>query len=82
MNRSETVRQMWDEFAAAVLPPEVSAVQRRETRRAFYAAFFALLSALREIGGEDVGEEEGAARLEAWTSEVEVFHADVKAGRA
>jgi hypothetical protein len=82
MIRPETVRHMWDDFAAATLPVGVSGVQRKETRRAYYAGFFAMLCAARSIGDDSVSEEEGVEWLEALHAEVLAFYEDVKAGRA
>jgi hypothetical protein len=81
MQQRESVRQMWEDFAAAILPADCSAVQRQEMRRAFFAGFNALLCALMAMGDDAVSEDEGAAWLEAWKQELVAFYADLKAGK-
>lgn len=46
---AKTVSAMWSEFNARVIPPEASAVQQSEMRKAFYAGFVQAICALNEI---------------------------------
>jgi hypothetical protein len=80
--QTETVAQMWDSYARAVLPMDVGETQKTETRRAFYAGVFALLEKFKNIGENEVSEDAGVAYLEAISVEVTRFYVDVLARRA
>lgn len=81
--KRETVNEMWDSFARAVLPPNCSTVQRWEMRRAFYAGCHAMLEACSfGIGDDSVSEEQGVQWIEEWHQELRRFQADVREGRA
>ena len=43
------ISQAWTDYAVQVLPPTCPAVQRQETRRAFYAGAVALFSSIMGI---------------------------------
>ena len=81
----ETIQQMWEGYVAKVLAPlgpTISPVQYTETRRAFYAGFFSMLSACERIGEDDISEDRGVGYLEARKREVTRFFSDVQAGKA
>jgi hypothetical protein len=76
----ETVREMWDEYARDVMPRGASAIQVQETRRAFYAAAWAMHQAL--AGLAEGSNEDGCVALTLWEIELRRFLGDVAAGRA
>ena len=43
---SARVRELWETYAAGVMPPGAGAVQRQEMRRAFYAGVQGILGLL------------------------------------
>jgi len=78
-----TVRALWESFMHAAYPKQkISAIQRRECRRAFYGACAATLSMMREIADEAATEDEGAAALEMIDNELRQFVADMLRGKA
>jgi hypothetical protein len=79
-----TVKEQWDDFAAAIFcGVPVHPTQRQEMRRAFYAGYFSSLSANRSVvGSPAVSEDEGVVILEAWYKECLAFNEDVKNGKA
>jgi len=78
----QTVKQAWDSFAQAVIPPDAPEVQYAECRRAFYAGAWAVLQGCALLGEPDVSEDAGVLWLSATEAELNVFAEDVKAGRA
>jgi hypothetical protein len=70
-----SMRESWESFESAVMPPGVPAVQRSEMRRAFYAGAWAVLCVLRRLGDDDVSEETGGRVLESLTEECRRFQA-------
>lgn len=81
----ETVKQMWDDYAAKVLAPlgpTISPVQYTESRRAFYGGVFSMLTACGRLGEADISEERGVGYLEARKQELLRFYADVATGKA
>jgi len=78
------ILEEWNAFATGVLPKNVSDVQRREMRRAFYAGAHSILYAIMRVlspGSDDVT----ATDLEIMQSieaEATAFAEDIKAGRA
>ena len=81
--KPQPMAEQWDSFARAVLPEGCPAVQRQETRRAFYAGADALLhGVLQPIAAE--GEEATAEDLDAMANlekELSEFAELVKKGR-
>ena len=51
-----------------------------ETRRAFYAGAFIMLTTFNRIGDDDVDETDGAELMERLWQECQAFYRDVKAG--
>lgn len=75
------IADRWADYERSILPPNASAVQRTETRRAFYAGCAAILGLLLGID-DSVPDGDGAIMIDGWQREVQAFCADVKAGRA
>ena len=63
----------WNGFAKMVLPPNASAVQRAEMRKAFIAGAYTVIVNLQEIGQDHITEIEGVAHLESIKKECEEF---------
>jgi hypothetical protein len=75
------VEREWEEYRRHVLPSNVSTVQLTETRRAFYAGAYLLLSSLTEILGEEQEPTpEDIAKLDAINNELKEFFAKVGTG--
>jgi hypothetical protein len=71
--KGRLIRDGWQDYAERVLPAGASAVQRQETRRAFYAGAWELLCRYAEIGEPEISEDEGVEVLEAIRREIEAF---------
>lgn len=70
----QSVAETFAAYRNRVLPADASAVQVQETCRAFYAATWALLMALRDvIGSDEMSEDEGLEALEALKTECESY---------
>lgn len=80
--KGRTIRAGWQEYVDRVLPVDVSAIQRQETRRAFYAACAHMLDIFSDIGDDDLSEDAGVAVLEGLAAEIERHTRDVAEGRA
>lgn len=78
----KTIAERWLEFSHSVLPDNVSDVQRREMRRAFYAGFSSCLFALRELSEDNVSEADSIAAMNKYAAEAREFADRVKADRA
>lgn len=79
----KTVAALWQSYVDDVLPKHAGAVQRQETRRAFYAgaqAFFHAVAAGLSEGAEPTDED--VQSLEALHGEFKAFARDVAAGKA
>lgn len=73
----------WLTFAAAVLPPDVGQVQRREMKRAFYAGAAMLLHEIMAMLDPGAEPTEGDLRkMDAIAQELRQFHDDVRKGAA
>jgi hypothetical protein len=78
-----TVQERWEQYAAMTIPPDAPEVQRTEMRRAFFQGVWTCLCRCGAIGDdEEIGEEEGAAMLEAWVGECRGFARAVLRGEA
>ncbi len=79
-----TIAQRWAEFEAAILDPiGAGDLQRKETRRAFYAGFQASLTAgieMAEESGDD--DEAGVLMIAALHEECLQFSGEIAMGRA
>jgi hypothetical protein len=75
--RGRLVRDGWYAYAERILPKNAPAVQRQETRRAFYAGAWELLSRLAELGEPEIPEDAGVEVLEATRREIEAFFKSV-----
>ena len=77
------VREAWERFEKALLPPDCSDVQRQETRRAFYAGAFVVLDVMAEAMSDDdemtAGDEQVMIDL---ALEREEYLANLRLGRA
>lgn len=79
----KTIAQHWEDFALAVLPHDVSEIQRTEMRRAFYAGFYGALMACYEIAADsEESDDVGVDMLQQLVDESMLFAADIQAGRA
>ena len=77
-----TIADQWADFERLVLPKSAGAVQRQETRRAFYAGAQAALTVAIQIADADPSDEAGAAMLEGLHDECRRFGEEIAAGRA
>lgn len=76
-----SIRALWADYNATVLPASAGTVQRTETRRAFYAGAKAMLT-LVEVGSHAATEDEGVKFLEALNLELRQFADLLRAGGA
>ena len=75
--------EQWDYFSRAVMPPDASAVQRQQMRRAFYAgAETILFRVIQGFAPEDEPTEADLKLMDDLHQELQDFAAAVKAGRA
>lgn len=75
----DSVRESWNQFRAAVMPPNASNVQIQEMRRAFYAGAWAMFCTMNQASAGS--EDEGVEALESLNAEMECFAALLKAGK-
>jgi hypothetical protein len=83
--RDTTIRAGWDDYDRTILPPEAGAVQRRETRRAFYAGaihMFHTLVTNVSATGDDEPTAEDLAMMDRLKAEIDRYAADLGRGRA
>jgi hypothetical protein len=80
-HQSRTIAGAWNSYSKAALPPTAGAVQRRETKQAFYAGAISLLGVLDELSTPEVSEEAGMAVLASLHHEARSYGADIQAGR-
>lgn len=78
----KSVRQLWESFRDATIPPTASQVQVDECRRSFYAGAWGMLCEFERMGEDDVPEDSGVVWLEAVMSECREFVAAVVIGKA
>ena len=77
------IEQGWKDYALRVMPAEVSAVQLRESRRAFYAGAKTFLDGLlKGMGVGDEPTEPDMRLMDACVAELEAFYVAVREGRA
>ncbi len=69
---NQSVAQWWDDFRKQTIP-DVSSVQRREMRKAFYAGMAQVMLALEECSNIDLDDEVFAALFEQRYQEVRQF---------
>ena len=83
MTKRLVVAEQWDSFARAVLPANVSPVQRQEMRRAFYGGAQGLLYSILKLLTPGVEPSEDDMRMMSGIErELSDFADQVKAGRA
>jgi hypothetical protein len=83
MKIQSTIAGEWASLEATVFTDNVSPMQRREMRRAFYSGAASLMAMI--MMGLDPGDDATAADvscLEGWREELERFSEDLQAGRA
>jgi hypothetical protein len=68
-----SIEECWTAYADRVLPADAGVVQRYETRKAFYAGFWSMLSICIRLGESDVSEADGIAALERLRIETEAW---------
>jgi hypothetical protein len=73
-----TIAANWRDYDSMVLPPDAGAVQRYETRMAFYAGAAALSAITDHIGQPEVSEDAGMAILSAIQTELRAFADELK----
>lgn len=78
---SGRVAAIWASFAERVLPMRAGSVQKRETKRSFYAGAAAMLEIVSNLSAE-LSEEDACRELAAVEAELLDFMADVERGRA
>jgi hypothetical protein len=77
------IQEQWNDYLTRVLPKDASAIQRQETKRAFYAgAHSILMGVVAAVSPGDEPTDADIQILEDIQAEAEAFAADVKAGRA
>jgi hypothetical protein len=78
-----TIKEQWESYVRAVMPASVGQVQLQETRRAFYAGAYAMITALT-AGVSDEAEmtPQDVNVMESLHRELEQFYSDVKQGKA
>lgn len=75
--------ELWESYAARVLPQNASAIQVQECRRAFYAGAGALLAAIASVlGPGDEPTEDDLRAITAIQVELNAFALDTLEGRA
>ena len=79
-HQRRTIAGAWKSYSA-VLAPTAGAVQRQETKRAFYAGAISLLGLLDELSTPEVSEDAGMAVLASLHQEARSYGADIQAGR-
>lgn len=82
MPSKRLVEAGWASYAVNVLPLDAPRIQIQECRRAFYAGAAHMLSAMANLGGDEVSEDQGVEALEAAAAEIEQHVRDVEIGRA
>lgn len=80
------VADLWQSYAARVLPPDAPPVQRQETRRAFYAGAGAVLSGVllglvESPGPAEADTEADTQAINELLEELDAFARDVAAGK-
>jgi len=81
--KRQLVNEEWNEFARRVLPPDCSSIQKRESRRAFYAGAWAVMIKISEsISHESEPTDEDLSLMDDVHAEMEKFALDVLEGRA
>lgn len=76
----ETVAQLWAKCEPALVPPGSGEIQRKQTKRVFYAAFH--VACLNLIAATDLGEEQGANFVQAIMDECVAFGVKIAAVQA
>lgn len=72
---------LWQSYLTQVIPKDAPAVQRRETKRAFYAGASSAIQIMQQIAVSDLSETEETARLTDISNELQKYKEDVQAGR-
>lgn len=75
-----TIEAEWELFAKAVLPNNVSAIQRQEMRKAFYCG--AEMMRLKMLELADKSEDAAMALIAAYGEEFEIFTLRILKGEA
>jgi hypothetical protein len=78
----KTIAAEWREYNTTVLPSDAGAVQRRETRRAFYAGAHCMLTLIARITEATPDENTGGMMIEALNQELQRFNRAVLEGHA
>ena len=79
-----TFESLWRSYAT-LIPADAPAVQLQETRRAFYAGAVAFRRAMNELFDDDASLDatpQEVTRFEVLNLEIEIFLAQVRAGKA
>ncbi len=77
MNR---IKELWESFACAVIPPDASETQYKEMRRAFYAGACACFGTVTMID-DSMPDNESARMLTELDDELRQFSEDIKRGK-
>ncbi len=72
-----SVDEQWENFLATVLSHVTNPIQIEETRRGFYAGFYAALTSTSHAARENQTEDEGVIQLEKWYAECEQFFREI-----
>lgn len=83
MSGKRLIREGWYQFVEHVLPANASAVQKQETRRAFYAGAALLWEAfIAAMGPGEEADPPDLALAEGIQKEIDQWLEDIKSGRA
>jgi hypothetical protein len=70
----KTLDKLWTDYATKVLPPNASPVQVAETKKAFYAGAYSILTAMvDQVGDEEDATEEDMDMVGGFFTEAEQF---------
>jgi len=76
------IADLWQSYAAHVLPPNASDTQRRETRRAFYAGALSIFNVIVDsLTDGPEPQEEDVRTIEALSEELSAFAQVVREGK-
>ena len=71
---NKTLDKLWNDYATRVFPPNASPVQTSETKKAFYAGAYSILTAMvDQVGDEEDATEEDMDMVGGFFNEAEQF---------
>lgn len=79
MPNQKIIEKEWNDFAKAVLPKDVSSIQYKEMRRAFYAGAWVILQTCKRVADEEMPDEAAVAIIDSMEKECVGFIVKVAA---